>query len=112
MANIGEHRKTEEQAEEPPKPSLTIVEIAIDALKPDPTNPRKISDQQIEVLTRAIRENGFIELIVVRAEDNMIVGGHQRVRAARRLGYAFYQKHKNDPQGVQRSQAGNYRLAQ
>ncbi len=86
MTNADEHQGTGE-GKAAPKPSLTIVEIAIDALKPDPANPRKISDQQLEVLTRAIPESGFIEPIVVRAEDNMIVGGHQRVRAARRLGY-------------------------
>jgi DNA modification methylase len=87
MANVGEQEKTEERSEEAPKPSITIVEIPIDDLKPDPSNPRKISDQRLETLTRAIRENGFVEPIVVRAEDNMLVGGHQRVRAARRLGY-------------------------
>jgi ParB-like chromosome segregation protein Spo0J len=66
---------------------LTVVEAPIDELRPDPANPRRISDAQIEALTRSIREYGFVQPILARSEDKTVIGGHQRLVAARRLGY-------------------------
>ena len=65
---------------------ISIEHVDIDLLKPDPANPRKISDAQIEALTRSIVEFGVIQPILVRREDNTVIGGHQRLLAARRLG--------------------------
>lgn len=41
----------------------------------------------MEALTRSIREFGLIDPIIVRKEDRTVIGGHQRLLAARRLGY-------------------------
>jgi len=66
---------------------LTIVEVPIDDLRPDPANPRKISEPQLEVLTRNIQKNGFLQPLVARQEDSLIIAGHQRLKAAIRLGF-------------------------
>ncbi|HLF76734.1 MAG TPA: site-specific DNA-methyltransferase [Dehalococcoidia bacterium] len=67
--------------------TLQLVEVPIDELRPDPANPRRISDAQIEALTRSLKEYGFVQPVLVRREDNTVIGGHQRLVAARRLGY-------------------------
>jgi len=40
---------------------------------------------QMGSLKRSIREFGFVSPVVVRKEDNLILGGHQRVEAQRRI---------------------------
>ncbi|MEX2224908.1 MAG: hypothetical protein WEB52_00510 [Dehalococcoidia bacterium] len=35
---------------------MQIEHVAIDDLKPDPANPRRISDDELEALTRSLRE--------------------------------------------------------
>jgi len=65
---------------------ITVEHVDIDLLKPDPANPRRISDAQIEALTRSMAEFGVIQPILVRREENTVIGGHQRLLAARRLG--------------------------
>jgi ParB-like nuclease domain len=66
--------------------NVTIDQVPIDLLRPDPKNARRISDTELETLERNIREFGIVEPIVARREDRTIVGGHQRVRIGRRLG--------------------------
>ena len=58
--------------------------INIDALKPYPNNPRK-NEHAIEPVANSIREFGFKQPIVVD-KDNMIIAGHTRLLAARKLG--------------------------
>jgi DNA modification methylase len=67
--------------------SLAIEHVAIDDLRPDPANPRRISDAELESLTRSIQEFGLVDPIVARREDGTVVGGHARLLAARRLGH-------------------------
>ncbi len=66
---------------------LQIDHLPIEELRPDPANPRRISDQELEALTRSIREFGLIDPVIARKEDRTVIGGHQRLLAARRLGY-------------------------
>jgi len=66
---------------------IQIEQIPIGDLRPDPANPRRISEQELETLTRSIREFGLIDPIIARREDKMVIGGHQRLLAARKLGY-------------------------
>jgi DNA modification methylase len=68
-------------------PSLSIEHIPIEKLRPDPFNPRRISDAELEALTRSIREFGFVQPVIARRGDCTVVGGHQRLIAARKLGY-------------------------
>ena len=65
---------------------VQIAQVGIDDLRPDPANPRRIGDEELESLTRAIREFGFVDPIIARKEDKTVIGGHQRLVAARRLG--------------------------
>jgi DNA modification methylase len=65
---------------------LRVQHVAIDKLKPDPANPRRISDTELEALTRSIAEFGFVEPVLVRKQDRVVVAGHQRLTAARKLG--------------------------
>jgi len=68
-------------------PSLRIEQLPIDALRPDPANPRRIDDDELEALTRSMRRFGLVQPILART-DGMVIGGHQRLLAARRLGLA------------------------
>jgi DNA modification methylase len=65
---------------------LTVKQVGIDALRPDPANPRRISTEQLESLTRSLREFGFVQPVLARRADRVVIGGHQRLVAARRLG--------------------------
>jgi ParB-like chromosome segregation protein Spo0J len=40
----------------------------------------------MDALTRSIQEFGVVDPVIVRRADRTVVGGHQRLRAARRLG--------------------------
>jgi ParB-like chromosome segregation protein Spo0J len=73
--------KTAELANE-----LKIEHVPIDSLRPDPANPRRIGERELESLTRSLKEFGFVQPILVRKSDNVVIGGHQRLTAARRLG--------------------------
>jgi ParB/RepB/Spo0J family partition protein len=63
-----------------------IEQVPIDGLRPDPVNPRRISDVELDALERSIRQFGFVEPVLARREDATVIGGHQRLLAARRLG--------------------------
>ena len=61
----------------------TVLKIA--ALKPAKYNPRKITDWELRKLMRSIESFGFVEPVVVN-KDGTIIGGHQRIEAAKNLG--------------------------
>jgi DNA modification methylase len=67
--------------------NLSIEYVPISSLHADPTNPRRINDEELAKLERSITENGFVAPIIARKNDNVIVAGHQRIKAAARLGY-------------------------
>tara|TARA_Y100001938_G_scaffold135340_1_gene196883 strand:- start:941 stop:2116 length:1176 start_codon:yes stop_codon:yes gene_type:complete len=65
---------------------MKIELAAIDTIKPYPNNPRKLSDIAIEKVAKSIKEFGFRQPIVVD-KDKVIVVGHTRYRASKKLGY-------------------------
>ncbi|HEY5274949.1 MAG TPA: ParB N-terminal domain-containing protein, partial [Coriobacteriia bacterium] len=67
-------------------PSLSVDEVPIDDLRPDPANPRRISEDELNALERSLRQFGFVQPVLARREDRTVIGGHQRLVAARRLG--------------------------
>jgi ParB-like chromosome segregation protein Spo0J len=71
-----------------PSSTLTIEQVPIDSLHPDPANPRRISEEELDSLERSIRQFGFVQPVLARREDGVVIGGHQRLVAARRLGLA------------------------
>lgn len=60
--------------------------IPVLQLKPADYNPRKITDWELRKLIRSIDAYGFVEPVVVN-KDMTIIGGHQRVEAAKSLGW-------------------------
>lgn len=65
---------------------LAIEHVPLDDLQPDPANPRHITSSELEALTRSISEFGLIDPILARRADGTVIGGHQRLLAARKLG--------------------------
>jgi DNA modification methylase len=77
---------TERTMTSKPNQALRIEYVAVDTLRVDPGNPRRITGAEEETLARSIRKFGFNVPIVARRADGTIIGGHQRLRAAIRLG--------------------------
>lgn len=65
---------------------MDITTIKIADLKPASYNPRRITDWEMRKLMRSIESFGFVEPVVVNS-DMTIIGGHQRVEAAKNIGY-------------------------
>lgn len=70
------------KTEGPKATKFPIRYVETTSLNPSAYNPRKINPREFAKLRRLIKEFGFVEPVVLRAEGNQIVGGHQRVRAA------------------------------
>lgn len=69
------------------EPGLKIMDtkqISIADLKMADYNPRQISNNDMASLVNSIREFGFVEPVVVN-KDNTVIGGHQRLIAAKQL---------------------------
>ena len=66
--------------------SLQVEQLPIDALHPDPINPRRISEDELAALTRSIEMFGFVDSVLARCADRRVIAGHQRLIAARRAG--------------------------
>ncbi len=71
-----------------PGTAMTVEMVPIGNLRPNPFNPRRIGDAELEALARSLREFGFVSPVVARRADLTVIGGHQRLVAARRLGYS------------------------
>lgn len=69
---------------------MEIIKIAIDKLKPAEYNPRKDlkpGDPEFEKLKRSVEEFGYVEPIIWNKRTGVVVGGHQRLKVLKRLGY-------------------------
>jgi len=64
---------------------LTIESTPIVDLRPDPFNPRKISAEETAALDRSVQKFGIVDPIIARRQDRTVIGGHQRLQAARLL---------------------------
>lgn len=63
------------------------VEIrAIKQIRTAKYNPRRISDQQLASLKASIERFGFVDPVIVNDRTGTLVGGHQRIKAAKDLG--------------------------
>lgn len=63
-----------------------IDHVDVGRLRPFGGNPRKIDPTELKKLQRSIREFGFVEPVVVRRADQLVIGGHQRIEAAKAEG--------------------------
>lgn len=64
---------------------MKIIEFSINELIPYENNPR-INDNAIEPVMNSIKEFGF-KIPLVISKDNVIITGHTRLIAAKRLGF-------------------------
>lgn len=68
----------------PPQPT-TISVVAVDDLVPNPRNPRKHSDEQLDHLKASLRRDGQTKPVLVRKANMMLIAGHGVTAAAKRL---------------------------
>jgi len=67
--------------------TVEVENVDIDSLHPNPANPRRIGERELEALTRSLQAFGFVQPVLARKGDSVVIGGHQRLLAARRLGW-------------------------
>ena len=65
---------------------LTVEQMPIADLHPDPGNPRRIEEDELAALTRSIATFGVVDPVLARRGDRRVIAGHQRLVAARRAG--------------------------
>lgn len=58
--------------------TIAIETIKITELKPARYNPRKISEEDYNKLSRSINEYGLVDPIIITYSTKTIIGGHQR----------------------------------
>lgn len=63
---------------------MEIINVSIDKLKPFEDNPKIHPPEQIKKIERSIREFGWTNPVLV-TKDNMIIAGHGRIEAAKKL---------------------------
>ena len=70
---------------EPWEPHESSLNIPVDAIQPNPLQPRRVfEDNRLEELAQSIRANGIIQPLVVRLVNGryQLVAGERRWRAA------------------------------
>jgi len=65
-------------------PAATVEVRQIASLTADPRNARRHSEAQISQIVGAIERFGYVEMLVVRP-DGQIIGGHARLEALKRM---------------------------
>lgn len=71
-------------------PDPKIVMVPIGDLRPAKYNPRKLSKKAEASLEASVRDFGFVDPLVVNGNakrKNVVVGGHQRLKIAGKLGH-------------------------
>lgn len=66
---------------------MEVVRIPIGELSADPNNAKEHPEWQIEQIVASIEQFGNLDPIGVWGDDNLIVEGHGRLEALKRLGY-------------------------
>ena len=69
---------------------VTVRHVPITEIMPNPSNPRKISEEKIQQLCKSMKELPEMinfRFIVVERKTGFILGGNQRWLAARKLGW-------------------------
>ena len=68
------------------KQAIVVEYVALDILKLAPYNPRQISEAELAKLSASMVAFGVVDPIIARRKDGLVIGGHQRLEAASRLG--------------------------
>jgi len=69
-----------------PRAFPSVVTMPIDAIHPDPRNPRQHSNRQITQIARSIETFGFTVPVLID-RDAKLIAGHGRLLACRKLGW-------------------------
>lgn len=59
--------------------------IRVAELNPSAYNPRKITPEKFESLKESIRQDGFLEPLVIQKKGKNVIGGHQRIKAVKEI---------------------------
>ena len=78
--------KLTERTEQRAGSRLKIEYVPLEDLRGSADNPRTISEKDLADLECSLEHFGVVDPIVVRRADNVVIGGHQRLAAARKLG--------------------------
>lgn len=69
---------------------IEIVQVPISLLHESDYNPRRMTEDQERHLTESIKKYSIVDPIIVnkhQGRENIIIGGHQRYKIAKKLGY-------------------------
>jgi len=66
--------------------NMIIKKMKIGLIKPSSYNPRVMTEEEFNNLKQNIKEFGFVDPLIIN-KDNSLVGGHQRLKALKELGY-------------------------
>lgn len=69
-----------------PRTGLRVEHVPIDSLVPWSGNPRTMAEADRAKLRRSIERFGFVEPVVARRPDRVMIGGHQRWLVAKEMG--------------------------
>jgi len=92
---------------------LELQEINIEDLIYSEYNPRVLSEKEYKNIKNSLIEFGVLENIIVNKNPkrfNIIIGGHQRVKIMKDLGYKTVQVHYVDIEDIKKEQELNIRL--
>ena len=82
--------------------SKEIIEVSVNSLVPHPKNMNKHSPEQIERLCKIIEYQGFRNPLIVQKGTNLVVAGHGRIMAAKKLNIekvpVMYQEFESEEQ--------------
>jgi hypothetical protein len=68
----------------------TIIQVKIKDLIPAEYNPRKLTEKQFNDIKNSIDKFGIVDPIIANKNDtrkNIVIGGHQRLKVIKELGY-------------------------
>ena len=65
---------------------ISVEYAEVTSLRPSDDNPRVMPEEELLALERSVDRFGLVDPLVVRRQDRRVIGGHQRVVAAQRLG--------------------------
>ncbi|MHC5897357.1 ParB N-terminal domain-containing protein [Nostoc sp.] len=69
--------------------ALQYKEFSVEELETmvNPKNPRWMPESQMAALGESLLEFGLVEPLIVNTRNNQVVGGHQRIQAAKNTGF-------------------------
>lgn len=88
-----------------------ILTIDVETIKPNPKNRNSHSDEQIERLCKIIKYQGFRNPLIISKRSGLLVAGHGRLLAAKKLGLekvpVIYQDFEDEDQEYTASVSDN-----